>query len=125
MLRQGQPQQLLLCCVLGSARALESQAGSVGQDKASVRAGDGLGPAPAVVGWLCYGIPRAGAASLTPHVSPTSWNNPGWVHGQQNSILPAPLETFSRADVAAAAHPGAGVSWRRRCSTSVYWLHLV
>lgn len=67
---------------------------------------------------LCYPIPAAGTANLTSHVSPTSWNNPGLIHGQQNSILPARLETFIRADVAAAACPGVGVSWRRRCSTS-------
>lgn len=45
----------------------------------------------------------AGTASLTPHVSPTSWNNPGLIHGQQNSILPARLESSSRGEVAAAA----------------------
>lgn len=81
--------------------------------------GDGLVPAPAVVGWLSA-IPSlvAGTASLTPHVSPTSWSNPGLIHGQQNSILPARLEASSRGDVAAAALPGAGEGWRRRCSAS-------
>lgn len=93
--------------------------GSVGQDKAHVWAGDGSVPAPAVVDCLsATPSPAAGTASLTSHVSPTSWNNLGLIHRQQNSILPAWLETFSRADVAAAAHRGAGVSWRRRCSTS-------
>lgn len=68
-------------------------------------------PAPAVVDCLSA-IPSqaAGAASLTSCVSPASWSNPGLIHGQQNSILPAWLETFSRADVAAAAPPGAGMS---------------
>lgn len=127
VLRQGQPRQLLLCCAPGSASAWRARLGSVAQDKACVWAGDGLVPAPAVVDCpSAITSPAAGTASLTSHVSPTSWNNPGLIHGQQNSILPARLETFSRADVAAAAHPGTGVSWRRRCSTNAaQWLHLV
>lgn len=70
--------------------------------------GGGSVPAPAVVDCLSA-IPFlvAGTASLTPHVSPTSWSNPGLIHGQQNSILPARLETLSRGHVAAAALPGA------------------
>lgn len=68
-------------------------------------------PAPAVVDCLSA-IPSqaAGTASLTSRVSPTSWSSPGLIHGQQNSILSARLETFSRADVAAAARPGADMS---------------
>ena len=81
--------------------------------------GDGLGLAPAAVGCLSA-IPSlvAGTARLTPHVSPTSWSNPGLIHGQQNSILRARLETSSRGDVAAAALPGVAAGWRRRCSAS-------
>lgn len=107
------------CCSAVSSAVPEpcrARLGSVGQDKAYVWAGDGLVPASTVVSAISS--PAAGTANLTSHVSPTSWNNPGLIPGQQNSILPARLETFIRADVAAAAYPGAGVSWRRRCSTS-------
>lgn len=110
------------CCSAVSSAVPEpwrARLGSVGQNKAYVWAGDGLVPAPAVVDCLsAIPSPAAGTASLTSHVSPTSWNNLGLIYRQQNSIFPAWLEAFRRADVAAAARPGAGVSWRRRCSTS-------
>lgn len=60
VLRQGQSQQLLLCCILGSARALESQAGlwGTGQDICVSRRW--LGPSISCC-WLplCCPIPRS------------------------------------------------------------------
>lgn len=89
------------------------------QAKHTCDGGHGLVPAPAVVGILSA-IPSLVARTASPisRVSPTSWSNPGLIHGQQNSILPARLETLRRGDVAAAALPGASAGWSGRRSAS-------